>query len=254
MKKIPDKERKFPYRIWFETGEIDSLMENHLAEFSTKVKQIKEPPIPVELFVEKYICAEFDNYAVLKTDTDNILGATYFKDSGIAIKIDKSLTESVDSNESTGRYNFTVSHEAFHAIYHKELFAKDKNQLEFSGFTKRQKIECLGRDLGIFSEKTNTKTPWWEVQANMGAAALLMPKTMFLEHFIKERNAYGIADNYKLASQKDTLYSVVSYLSNTFSASMEAVRIRLSQLGCITDTRQGEFFSDVQRIGEILRG
>ena len=254
MKKITDKERKFPYRLWFDDGEIDSLMENHLADFSKKIREIKEPPVPVDLFVEKYVCAEFDNYAILKTDTASILGATYFKDSGISIKIDKSLTESADSEENTGRYNFTVSHEAFHAIYHKELFAEDKTQLEFPGLVKRQKIECLGRDLGVFSERTNIKTPWWEVQANMGAAALLMPKTMFLEHFIKERNAYGITDNYKLSSQKDTLNSVVCYLSNIFAASMVAVRIRLIQLDCLADPKQGEFFSSVQSIGEMQRG
>lgn len=243
MKRIPDKERKFPYRIWFETGEIDDLMENHLLSFEKKVKQIKTPPVPVDLFVEKYLDVDFDNYAKLKTPKENILGATYFLNDGrIAIKIDKSVTEQADSEENNGRYNFTVCHEAFHAMCHKELFLQDKSQIEFSGLEKKKQIECLGRDFGIFSEKKNLTTPWWEVQANMGAAALLMPKTMFLEYFISERNAYGALDNYKLVSQRNTLYSVVSYLANTFGASMEAVKIRLNQLNCLPDIRQGEFF------------
>ena len=254
MKKIKDKECRFPFRHWFEDGEIDSLMENHLAEFSKKITTIKIPPVPVDLFVEKYLGVEFDNYAQLITETDNILGATYFGDSGIAIKIDKSLTEKADSKENIGRYNFTVSHEAFHALYHKELFAQDKNQLEFSGLERKKKIECLGRDMGVFSEKTKAKTPWWEVHANMGAAALLMPKTMFLEHFVTERNAYGVTDNYKLATMQHVLYPVICYLSNTFNASMEAVRIRLNQLGCLADIKQGELFTGAQSIGEILRG
>lgn len=249
MKKIPDKERKFPYRIWFENGEIDSLMENHLLGFSKKVRQIKEPPVPIDLFVEKYLGVDFDNYAEIKTAKENILGATCFLDNGrIAIKIDKSVTELADSDENTGRYNFTVCHEAFHAIYHKELFVQDKNQIEFSGLEKKRRIECLGRDFGVFSERKNSTTPWWEIQANMGAAALLMPKTMFLEYFVNERNAHGVMDNYKLVSQKDTLYSVICYLSNTFGASMEAVRIRLNQLSCLPDLRQGEFFGVGQKI------
>lgn len=254
MKKIRDKEYKFPFRIWFEDGEIDSLMEGHLAEFNRKVVGLTIPPIPVDLFVEKYLGADFDNYAQLKTKTDNILGATYFKDNGIVIKIDKSVTELADSNESVGRYNFTVCHEAFHGIYHRELFAQDKNQLEIPGLERKRGIECLARDLDIFNEKTTIKTPWWEVHANMGAAALLMPKTIFLEYFIRERNAYGITDNYKLASQRNTLFSVVCYLSRTFAASIEAVKIRLGQLNCLADTKQGDLFSGIQSIGEILRG
>jgi hypothetical protein len=105
MKKIQDKTGRFPFRLWFEDGELDLLMEYHLAQFGEKVTLIKNPPVPVELFLEKYLQVELNCYADLsESEGPSILGATYFyKDGNSEIKIDKHLTEFADTGENIGR-------------------------------------------------------------------------------------------------------------------------------------------------------
>lgn len=260
MKRIEDKSRRFPYRLWFKDEEIDHLMEYHWKKFSEKIKQIDGPPMPIELFVEKYLKVELDYADLPKVDGLDVLGATYFYEhKPPEINIDKRLAEAADSGKDIGRYNFTLSHESFHALFHKELFYVDANQLRLLSSNQLSRIECLKRDIDGYLARggvSATNTPWWEFQANVGGGALLMPKTMFLEHFNMERNAYGIKDNLKLVRDKHILKLVIGYLAQTFNASKLAVKVRLTQLECLPDKYQISVFQtgEMLNIREILRG
>lgn len=249
MKIINDKTGRFPYRLWFEAGEIDSLMEEHLAKFNTTIFKIEKPPIPVDNFVENYLRIEFKNYEELSTDDKNILGETCFRKNGQPlIRIDKSLTGFADSQEGTGRYHFTVAHEIFHALYHRSLFTGDANQMTFSDLETENRIQCLNREIDSYTKDVH----WSEYQANQGAAALLMPKQMFLEYFKQRCISYGMRNRRSLSEEKNKyiLSCIVTDISKWFGTSNQAVGIRLKHLKCLADPKQAEMFEDIDMIAE----
>lgn len=83
-----------------------------------------------------------------------------------------------------------------------------------------------------------------------------MPKELFLAHFERERNAYGIRDNGELVRDEYLFNAVVEYLANTFHVSKQAVKIRLYELKQIPNPQQEEFFRDsgFVSIGDVFMG
>jgi hypothetical protein len=133
-------------------------------------------------------------------------------------------------------------------LCHSELFSFDGNQRNLFSQDDQSAIKCLQRDIdGYLANLGVSKRdmPWWEFQANTGGAALLLPKTMFLDHFKMERNAYGIKDNIELVQNDHILGLVIGYLAEMFKTSKLAIKIRLTQLGCLPSKNQsGLLFMD----------
>jgi len=223
------------------------------------VGKLETPSLPADKFIEVYLPQVLgtevflDPYADLRKEgREVILGATYFFDDYLEVKIDRRVTEEADRTDQWGRYNATAVHEGGgHCILHPVLFQRDPNQQMLFHSPVNKKISCLQRTIeGFYTSE------WWEYQANQFMANLLMPKGLFLAHFEMERNAYGIRDNRELAENQHVFNAVVGYLARTFQVSKQAVKIRLAELKQIPNLQQEEFFRDsgFVSIGDVFMG
>ena len=246
MKLIKDKTGCYPRRLWFEEGEIEGIAEKHRQDLGRSIGETDSLALPVDRFIEIYLPKALgseivlDPYADLRsTEGPNVLGATYFHDDHLEVKIDQRVTKEAERTGQWGRYNATGAHEGGHCILHLVIFQDDPNQESLFKSERTRKISCLQRT--IEGEYTGE---WWEYQANQIMANLLMPRELFLQHLVRERNAYGIRDNVGLVRNRHLLDAVVGHLARTFEASRQAVRIRLKELNQIPNWQQERFCND----------
>lgn len=130
------------------------------------------------------------------------------------ILIDSSLTE----GENRGRENFTVMHEVFHQVIHKNCFRREKPD-----YTHRSTQKALNG-----KKRLVTALDHIEYQANACAAAFLMPRTL-------------LADTYRKCYSGNILLSVDSYQAKTiikklapeFNSSELAMKYRLLNIGLL---------------------
>jgi len=258
VKIIKDKTETYPCRLWFEDGEIEEKTEIYRLGYSNLVEKLETPALPVDKFIEIYLPkilgteVSFDPGADLqRSEGERVLGATYFYDDHLEVKIDRRVTEEAEKTDEWGRYNATGAHEGGHCTLHSILFHRDPNQQEFIHRIVTKKISCLQRTIENYYTGE-----WWEYQANQFMANLLMPKELFLAYFERERNAYGIRDNRQLAKNQHLVNAVVGYLARIFQVSKQAVKIRLQELKQIPNPQQEELWqgSGFVGIGDRLMG
>lgn len=122
--------------------------------------------------------------------------------SGLLVLDNSNATIGVNKNHPNARQRFTIAHEIGHYVLHRnasELFIDTKYSAVF-------------RD-----SKSSSGEDRMEIQANMFAAALLMPRTL-LEEMIQSEEI-DLGDDYALAS-----------LAEKFGVSLQALAYRLSSL------------------------
>ena len=258
MKIIRDKTGTFPRRLWFEDGEIEGIAERHRQDSLRLIGGTDSPALQVDKFIEIYLPKALekditlDPYADLQSkEGPEVLGATYFCDDHLEVKIDQRVTKEAERTGQWGRYNATATHEGGHCIGHAVLFQRDPNQQTLFRSDGPGKISCLQRTIeGYYTGE------WWEYQANQIMANLLMPRELFLEHFVRERNAFGIRDNTELPKRRRLFDALVTYLARVFQVSKQAVKIRLRELKQIPNLRQEQFFKSTGfvRIGDANIG
>ena len=201
-------------------------------------ERLKIPkPIDVYAVIEKCLGVDYDWKYI--TPDQSILGATAFTAGytwvwpasyyceGMhpsklylpkgSILIDATLTE----GQNRGRENFTVMHEVFHQVLHQDYFLRNPHDY----IHETTQIALNGKKI--------LKTPLdhVEYQANMCAAAFLMPQHVVKAEF--ERRTGYWERNYPL--QCDYMVeSIIGDMANAFSVSKQAMRYRLNTLNMIT--------------------
>lgn len=136
-----------------------------------------------------------------------------FYDAG-TIVIDSTLTES----KFRGRENFTVMHEAFHYLLHREC--PEISSLEYSVQS------SYGREqMGVM-----TDYEIGEFQANRCAAAFLMPRTAIQRTLIP-----CLEGQQRLRMLSPNYWNIIRAMAKDFEVSQLAMRIRLSSLGLSDD-------------------
>jgi hypothetical protein len=218
-------------RIWIDAGEIEDLMSAELQKAGL-MPPLDEPVVDVEKFVERYLKVHFDPYATLDW---TILGETEFRiGAPPKVSINKDLTGAALDDEDSdpgmlGRWRATVAHEATHVIVHRCLFGA--NEAQGSLFADLEPAEpevkhlqrCLKRDV-LFR---NGSSEWKEVQANMGMAALLMPKALFAAAFNEEIERLRLT---RIERGSAAALLMVDRLAPRFKVSKQAAGIRLETL------------------------
>ena len=144
----------------------------------------------------------------------DVLGATQFNPDGSRlVRIDGILYRQRNFPAVRGRFRFTCAHEVFHAMFHGQLFRRGGRSV------------CLERHIREdFIEPSQASEDFTEWQANRGAAALLMPHTIFAEHVKQE--------NRKIGDTGADLF--VRNLAAKFEVSLQSVRLRLQTLKLLT--------------------
>ena len=223
-------------RLWYAPSEIDTIMVSELVSAKLMPSSDDEDlAIDVEPFAQAHLMVRLDQYAKLDT---HVLGITEFRrGERPKISVNRDLTGSaLDDEDATpgmiGRWRATVAHEAAHVLLHGHLFEVDSMQRGLFGGeslpARNQLFRCLKRDVGYRREHSD----WREVQANMGMAALLMPKPLFVDATLQALASVGINDNSIEAGSAEHRH-LVDQLAARFSVSKQAVSIRLTIFGAV---------------------
>lgn len=226
-------------RIWITPNEIEDLMTAELFKAGL-LPELDDPVVDLEAFVERHLKAEFDSYATLDS---TVLGETEFRvGAKPKVSINKDLTGAALDDDDTqpgilGRWRATVAHEATHVIVHRCLF--NLNEDQYSLFDDPEPMEpevkhlqrCMKRNV-LFR---GTTTDWREIQANMGMAALLMPKALFVAAFHQEMERLGVD---RVSKDSATLVTLVAQLATRFKVSKQATGIRLETLELLMQSGQ----------------
>ena len=203
----------------YSARQLESEAEKLLFQFDPE--RLKKPKsIDVYAVIEKCLGVEYDWKYI--TPDQSILGATAFNAGYIwvwpepcyregmlpskaylpkgCILIDATLTES----GNRGRENFTVMHEVFHQVLHKNCFRREKPD---------------------YIHGTSQKA------LNTCAAAFLMPQDVVREEFKKRSNNLG--SKYPLPCDY-MVESIICDMADVFSVSKQAMRYRLNALNMVT--------------------
>ena len=120
---------------------------------------------------------------------------------------------------------------------HRILFEVGGGQQELFDLEKEESPRRLLR-----CEKKNVLfrgggTDWREVQANMGMAALLMPRGLFRDVTCRARKMLGL-EAVEVRVNTIAMKKLAEFLSCRFEVSKQAASIRLEVLGYLTATGQ----------------
>jgi len=212
MQWIDDPRSQYGCRLVCNGADIDELMEEHYLKFHGGTCNLDQPALDVERFIEEYLRKDRVEYEPDATGLPvSVLGATQFNPDGSRlIRISAVLYRQRSSSVARGRFRFTCAHEGFHAMFHGRLFRRGGRSV------------CLERHIREdFVEPTQVPGDFTEWQANRGAAALLMPQSIFAEHVKRVRAGRGAGDSDRL----------VRNLADRFDVSRQSVEIRLQTLG-----------------------
>lgn len=125
------------------------------------------------------------------------------------------------------RTNFTIAHEIGHIALHKHIL-------------QRYYRLSSGKQTIAPSDSVISRL---EVQANVFAASLLLPKSLFLSETARRMSKLGIRPplfkDHQHVNQRDC-YSVCAYLQSFFQVSRQVVEIRLTELNLLRYDKKRE--------------
>ena len=203
-------------RLWIEADEIEAITEAALRAAGLFPSD-PDGPVDIEALVEVHLEAIVDYAGDLP---DTVLGYTLFG-SPHRVVVNRLLSDlALAENASLGlrgRWRATVAHEAAHILLHAGLARTPLVTPHESG----QSIDAIADE--------RPGSDWREVQANMGMAALLMPRGPFLAEARRVLESQPIF----LPLRPEALQAerLVSILAHQFETSREATGWRLRNLG-----------------------
>ncbi len=172
------------------------------------------------------------NSHIKDSDGREILGSIIFDPLEITIF--------ADNENNNARKRFTLAHELGHLILgHSEYMTREYCQ-EYD-FDFERLTELGPRDI--------VRLEW---QANYFASCLLLPKNAFLSDFLHlaadlnlHNRGYGILFVDDQACNLDNYYKVTNYLKVKYNVSRSVVKIRLENMGLLTDRRMKKKLSKI---------
>ncbi|MEG0721650.1 MAG: ImmA/IrrE family metallo-endopeptidase [Lachnospiraceae bacterium] len=228
-------------------ADIDFHAEAFLKEYNPRL--LTEPqPVDIEDFAGYYLGLETD-YTHLShcglilgrmvfNDTNKIPvfvpeegKADYISSKKGTIIIDNSLLE--ESNEY--RLRSTMGHECGHWIFHPGYYMEDCNQMNFFNTVELTATACRKVDIeGDVSARRilSSDHDWLEHHAKYFSAAILMPKTAFVQAASNQKVRQEIHVYCDGFCEDECL---ANHLSNIFQVSVASAKIRLKQLGVSMD-------------------
>ena len=228
MKWIPDNTGRFSIRPYYEPGEIDAACDTFITEFLQKKYGCAKMPLrtaDLETLLE-IRTSDFDPYADLEHEGDDIEGVTYFvKDNLPAVKISEELSI---HHWQENRRRTTLAHELGHVVFHSEL--ANKNLLTKNDDPSLQSIRCNRQNITAAKE-----VDWLEWQAYYASGAYLMPR--FYVNDLAKQIFDLVKLNWPFLISSSLGYGFVSRVVNACKVSKAAAQVRLIQMGYLTNDK-----------------
>lgn len=205
-------------RVWYEAAEIERITAGALRSTGLMPRS-DAPAVDIETFVELHLGAVVDYAGDLP---DSVLGYSEFTEPP-RIVVNRRLTDLATAAGASpglrGRWRATLAHEAAHLLLHAHIRG-------VGNMTPKLTAQAMSLSGGV------TASDWREVQANMGMAALLMPRELFLI----EARGHLEREPMFLPLDPDALGAkrLVAILGEQFQTSLEATRLRLTTFGWVS--------------------
>ncbi len=225
-----------------------------LGEYCERHGDVTAPPIPIDEIIELHLglVIELKDMRRLFSFAD-VHGALWMKEK--IVGVDQSLDPAVSPNK-TGRYHFTLGHEAGHWRLHREHYLEDPNQGNLFG-------DGVAKPAYVCRSSEAKKRV--ELQADFFAAYLLMPREMMTAAWKTWRgNLDPVAlDELRVHERKIITSEVLRRgglamgqenmdnammewfcrpLADQFQVSAEAMRIRLEDMRLLLREREASLF------------
>lgn len=220
MKWVNDNSGRFKQRPLYARHELDVECERALNEFFQSKGRVLEFPISTEdltIFIEERT-EDFDSCTDLSHEGADVEGVTYF---GYGAMPRVCISEALSPEVYHNRLRTTLTHELFHVLFHDFLYQSD--QPDLFGTHKETTAKCK-RD-GILGASQND---WMEWQAGYGCGALLIPISALAAEIRNFCRSSGISNQRVLAASPQG-QQLIGLISNRFSTSRDAARVRLLQ-------------------------
>ena len=130
------------------------------------------------------------------------------------------------------RDRYSEAHEISHYYLHREFF---RRLCGYKAVEPNEYIACRSIEIGP-RNSAKTENDWMEWQADNLAAALLMPKGIYIEYagqMIRKagiRKGYLVTDNH---TDQNMAQNIIRQVANKFKVSCRAAQIRMLHLGLI---------------------
>jgi hypothetical protein len=210
-----------------------------LAEWAETHPAVLEPPVPLEDILELHLGLAFC-VSDLQTELGHpdVLGGIWFGDR--MIKVDRSLDPTVRP-KLLGRYRFTLAHEVGHWRLHRQHLIDDPSAKSLF------EANCEP----AFVQRSSQNPPE-EVQANAFAAAVLMPRGMVYDAWVRWQGRddpvpisdLPVGDYHadRQANQEMAMDRFCKPLAERFEVSAQAMRYRLQKLELLVKEVQPRLF------------
>lgn len=220
------------------------MMESELAK-ARLLPSIENPAVDIERFVMRHLQVRMDQHASLDP---GVLGLTeFFSDRPPKISISADLSRALDDDDSPiglqGRCRATIAHESSHVLMHRVLFIVADEQkslfnLASPSSESQRLLRCTRTDVLFRGGPRDER----EIQANLGMAALLMPRTFFrtLSGLIMRELGRATGD---LTQGSSGVALLAAELSRRCVVSRQAAAIRLETLGVVSPRGQGRILA-----------
>lgn len=232
MKTFKAKSGPFQERPYYEAVDIERMCTTELREAG--LYPAKPEPIRIDRFIEK----RFKVTPTYEEMAEGVLGWTKFGPNGVeAIVVARSLGEAT-SVVAERQHSSTLAHEAGHGLLHTHLFVlgADNGSLFPKGSdVEPSRILCRDGHSAKATPRRGYDGRWWEVQANMAMAALLLPRGL-VETSLAPLLATGSLGRGTL--EADRREDAVYLVSETFAVNPIVARIRLTEIFPDTDGTQ----------------
>lgn len=233
MKYIRDRTGRFEQRPYYTEEELNRECERMVRNFLCEYRGEVTFPIETDaltLLVEQY-AASVDQFADLSSEGEGIQGATYFREDGNPeVRIARELsTQSWREN----RLRTTITHELGHVRFHGHLWEVEEERLDLF----ENSPDASSRTCHRNSILNASQSDWMEWQAAYVSGAILMPKRAVDSMVADQLRKYGHQGRVHVDS--DLAQNLIDGTTEWFAVSEAAARVRLLQLGVVTEEEVG---------------
>ena len=230
MRWTKDPTGRFPERPYYPQEDLDGLSEEWVVGFLVERYGKAEFPVSTEdltVMIEGDT-SDLDQYADLSgegEEDEEVQGLTlFFPDRKPVVKIAQKLA---GSGRGEHRLRTTLTHEFAHVKLHARLWPFDQMRL----FPDAEEVP--GPRCKRPGDIRRLGTDWMEWQAGYVSGAILMPITPLQRLVRKMFDAWGAFGSVPTASVKGA--DLIAKVAGQFGVSDDAARVRLAQLGYLTD-------------------